>query len=131
VIDTCSCNQQPAALSHTDSDSDSDDDDIYSDVYEILSSTNSKVMLMPDNQLTASDTHIKASSSPGPVERKPHTTMASSRSRMSIVRVANNASTPQPSVVSSRRRPTVKKFCIDDFNFVKVLGKGSFGKVRV
>ena len=121
---SCVCNQQTPAQSDSDS---SDDEDIYSDVYEILSSNNSKVMLLPDHQPIAAS---EASSSPSRVERRQHTAAASARSRMSIICMDNDSVVHRPSVVSSRRRPTVKKYAIDDFNFVKVLGKGSFGKVH-
>jgi len=50
-----------------ESDSESDDEDIYSDVYEILSSMNNKVMLMPDNhQLTPASAPHSESASTGP-----------------------------------------------------------------
>jgi len=116
-----------------ESDSDSEDD-LYSDVYEVLSSIHNKVMLMPDHESQSSvhqtaDTPAHISSNV--VERRPKpTTATSSRSRMSII-FGEQCSIQRPSVTVSRRRPTVKKYGIDDFNFVKVLGKGSFGKVRV
>jgi len=125
-VHTAVCNWQRA----DESDSDSDDD-IYSDVYEVLSSNYNKVMLMPDNQLQTSHTHVQASSTPSTVERRPKPTVAtSSRSRMSII-FGDQCNIQRPSVTSSRRGPTVKKYSIDNFNFLKVLGKGSFGKVRV
>jgi len=86
---------------------------------------------MHDNHLHPSDAQAKPSTSPGTVERRPHAAATtSSRSRMSIF-VMDNDSVRQPSVTSSRRQETVKKYTIDDFNFLKVLGKGSFGKVRL
>ena len=96
----------------------------------MLSSNSNKVMLMPDNQQQhISDTHVQASSAPSMVEHRPKPTVAtSSRSRMSII-FGDQCNIQRPSVMSSRRRPTVKKYGIDDFKFVKVLGKGSFGKV--
>ena len=119
------CNWQNAA------ESDSDDDDIYSDVYEVLSNNHNKVLLMPDNhQQTSDNHHAQASSTVSQVERRPKETMAtSSRSRMSII-FGDQCNIQRPCVTSSRRRQTVKKYSIDDFNFVKVLGKGSFGKVH-
>jgi len=92
----------------------------------------SKVMLMPDNQRQTSTPHIQASSTPSTVERRPHADAASSRSRMSIIVMDNDSSRSmqRPPVAAARRRPTVKKYTIDDFKFIKVLGKGSFGKVH-
>jgi len=114
-----------------ESDSDSDDD-IYSDVYEVLSKNYNKVMLMPNDQHQTSDTHVQVSSTPNVVERRPKTNMAtSSKSRMSII-FGDQCNIQRPSAASSPRGPrraTVKKYSINDFNFVKVLGKGSFGKV--
>ena len=123
------CNEQTAAQSDSDS---SDDEDIYSDVYEILSSTTSKVLLMPDDQLPVVDRRVEPSltSTTGKVEpRSTAATATSSRSRMSIIRVDHDASIQRPPIAPARQRPTVKKYAIGDFNFVKVLGKGSFGKV--
>ena len=91
-------------------------------------------MLMPNTQQlpTTSEAHAEPSAIPSTskVERRQHTAATSARSRMSIICMDDDASVVRPAS-SSRRRPTVKKYSLDDFNFVKVLGKGSFGKVRL
>ena len=70
------------------------------------------------------------STTPNKVERRPHAAAAtSSRSRMSII-VMDTGTAHQPSVASTRPLRIAKKYTLDDFNFVKVLGKGSYGKVE-
>ena len=91
---------------------DTDDDDEYSDVYEILGSQNKKVVLDEPQART-----------PAPGRRD-------ARHRMSILE-SSDVMPPKATPIgsSSRRSQRLKKYTIDDFQLLKVLGKGSFGKV--
>lgn len=104
-------------------DSESEDDE-YSDVYEVLGSKKTKIIM--------EETQSAATPSPAPRRERPTGGRGNSRQngRMSVIMSPDMVPELAPHVPASTRRPQpLKKYSIDDFQLLKVLGKGSFGKV--
>jgi hypothetical protein len=101
------------------------EEDEYSDVYEVLSNKTSKIVLEGKESPSIA--------APSPTQRRDRTgARGDSRqnARMSVIIQPGAGAQSAPHIHSTTRRPQpLKKYALDDFQLLKVLGKGSFGKV--